>query len=228
MSDPHAHLHPLPPAGHEDPWLQHHFEDLGQQHETASFGMWVFLVTEILFFGGLFAAYAVYRSSYPDAFERASATLDVALGGINTAVLIGSSLTVALSVHAAQLGRLRAVGGWLVATLALGAVFLAIKGVEYAHKVHEGHVPGPDFRFDGAPGGPEQLFFALYFAMTGLHAFHMIIGIGLIAWVLVKLRRREIAAEHHPHVELFGLYWHFVDVVWIFLFPLLYLVGRHP
>jgi len=201
--------------------------DLEQQQEAGRLGMWAFLITEILFFGGLFAAYAVYRASYPQAFARASRSLDVALGGLNTAILIGSSLTMALAVRAAQLDRVRAVSRWLLATLVLGGVFVGIKGVEYAHKAHEHLIPGPDFVFQGVPGGPEQLFFALYFCMTGLHAFHMLIGFGLILWLLRVVRSGRVSGDHHPHIELFGLYWHFVDIVWIFLFPLLYLIGRH-
>ena len=205
----------------------HHFEDLDQQHDSVRLGMWAFLVTEILFFGGMFAAYATYRALYPAAFARASHELDVVLGSINTVILIGSSLTVALSVHAAALGRIRAVGLWLVATLGLGIVFVCIKGVEYAHKIEEGLLPGPNFALNGQQGGAEQLFFALYFAMTGVHAFHMLVGFGLIAWMLVLLRRGKVSSRHHPHIENFGLYWHFVDIVWIFLFPMLYLLGRH-
>ncbi len=218
MSQPQAGT--LPPRAH-------HFEDLEQQHESGRLGMWAFLVTEILFFGGLFATYAVYRGLYPTAFGRASLELDVRLGLINTFVLIGSSLTVALSVRAAQLGRLRAVGAWLWATLGLGGLFVGIKAFEYAHKVHAGLVPGAGFTFGGQSGGAEQIFFALYFGMTGVHAAHMLIGFGLILWLLLSLRQGKLDAQHHPQVELFGLYWHFVDIVWIFLFPMLYLLGRH-
>jgi cytochrome c oxidase subunit III len=205
----------------------HHFEDLEQQHEAGRLGMWAFLVTELLFFGGMFAAYAVYRALYPGAFDRASQELDVVLGTINTVVLIGSSLTVAMAVHAAQLGRARAISGWLWATLGLGLLFVGIKAAEYSHKIDEGLLPGPGFVFRGQVGGAEQLFFAMYFAMTGVHAFHMLIGFGLILWLLVLVRRGAFSAHHHPHVEIFGLYWHFVDIVWIFLFPMLYLLGRH-
>ena len=213
-------------AAHEAP-TAHHFEELGQQHDAGRLGMWTFLVTEILFFGGMFAVYAAYRALYPGAFARASAELDVVLGGWNTVVLIGSSLTVAMAVHAAELGRNRSVGWWLFATLGLGGVFLGVKAYEYWHKAHEGLLPGPGFEFHGQSGGAEQLFFAMYFAMTGVHAFHMLIGFGLIVWILLKLRAGAFSARHHPHVENFGLYWHFVDIVWIFLFPLLYLLGRH-
>ncbi len=208
--------------------LAHHFDDLEQQHEAAALGTWAFLVTEILLFGGLFGAYAVYRHQYPQAFARGSDALDVTLGAINTAVLIGSSLTMVLAVEAGRRGAARGIVGWLAATMLLGGAFLAIKAVEYSHKWHEHLVPGPDFVFQGAPHGHEQLFFALYFAMTGLHASHMLVGIGLLAWVARAARRGKFSAGNSNWVEMSGLYWHFVDLVWIFLFPLLYLVGRHP
>jgi cytochrome c oxidase subunit III len=201
--------------------LQHHFHDIAQQERASSLGMWVFLAQEMLFFGGLFAGYTVYRLLHAEAFAEASRSLDVVLGGINTAVLIGSSLTVVFAVSASRAGATVELRRWLLGTIALGAVFLAIKAVEYAHKIHEGHVPGPGFR--GAPA--EQLFFSFYFAMTGMHALHMIVGIGILA-VLVG-RARQLGPERRAVVENFGLYWHFVDIVWIFLFPLLYLVGRH-
>ena len=207
--------------------LAHHFDDLEQQHEAASLGMWAFLVTEVLFFGGLFGAYAVYRHQFHEAFVRASDSLDVQLGAINTAILIGSSLTMVLAVHAGQQGRGKAIALWLWATILLGGAFLGIKAVEYSHKWHEHLVPGPGFAFEGVPGGHEQLFFALYFCMTGLHAFHMLIGIGLLAWLSVHALRGRFTRENSNWVEMTGLYWHFVDLVWIFLFPLLYLVGRH-
>jgi len=207
--------------------LAHHFDDLEQQHEAGRLGMWAFLVTEVLFFGGLFACYAVYRHAYPEAFARASKELDIQLGAINTAILIGSSLSMALAVHAASLGKNLRIAAWLAVTLVLGGVFIGIKGVEYAHKFHDHLVPGPGFLFDGQPGGHEQLFYALYFTMTGVHAFHMLIGFGLIAWLIALCLRGRFTAKHHPQIELFGLYWHFVDIVWIFLFPLLYLIGRH-
>ena len=207
--------------------LAHHFEDLEQQHEASTLGMWAFLITEVLFFGGLFAAYAVYRFSYPEAFVHGSSHLDIRLGAINTVILIGSSLTMVMAVHAAQHGRNGAIAAWILATMLLGTAFLGIKAVEYSHKYHESLIPGPNFAFEGVPGGHEQLFFACYFAMTGMHAFHMIIGMGLMVWLLALCAKRRFTAEHHPAVEIFGLYWHFVDIVWIFLFPLLYLLGRH-
>jgi cytochrome c oxidase subunit III len=260
---------------HRVPGLAHQFESLEQQKESAVLGMWLFLVTEILFFGGLFLAYTVYRWAFPESFVAASRTLDVTLGTINTAVLIGSSLTMALAVRAAQMGRNRLCAGYLAATIVLGAGFLGVKAVEYADKFEHHHVPGPSFRFEdehgpaashagsgahaaaasgtharstaassarGAhaePGGAAapappasraphaQMFFNLYFAMTGLHAFHMVIGIGVILFVIVQALKGRYTPDNHNFVEGVGLYWHFVDLVWIFLFPLLYLIGRH-
>jgi cytochrome c oxidase subunit 3 len=209
------------------PALAHHFDSLDQQKEASTLGMWVFLVTEVLFFGGLFVAYCVYRNWYPDAFAAASHELDVTLGTINTAVLITSSLTMALGVRAAQLGQRRLLMIFLVATMILGAAFLGIKGVEYYHKFAEHHVPGPAFQFEKEHFRHAQIFFSLYFVMTGLHALHMIIGIGIMLVMLWWARRGTITAEYYAPIEISGLYWHFVDIVWIFLFPLLYLIGRH-
>ena len=222
----------MPDAALSPPAHAHHFASLEEQRESASLGMWVFLVTEILFFGGLFATYAVYRNIYAPAFEAASKHLDVPLGGTNTAVLIASSLTMALAVHAAAHGRKRALVGFLLATIALGSVFLAIKGVEYHDKFVHHLVPGPGFRAEEVPlTGNEareaQLYFSLYFGMTGLHALHMVIGIGVLLVLVVLALRGRFSPEYHNPVELTGLYWHFVDIVWIFLFPLLYLIGRH-
>jgi len=209
------------------PELRHHFDDMGQQHEAATLGMWLFLATEVLFFGGLFAAYMIYRVWYPDTFGEASRTLDITLGTVNTAVLITSSLTMALAVHAAATGARRGTMVFLVLTMALGAVFLGIKGVEYYDKIVHHHVPGPGFHFEGPAPERAQLFFSLYFAMTGLHAAHMVIGFGILAVILYLAWRGAFSARWHTPVEITGLYWHFVDIVWIFLFPLLYLVDRH-
>jgi cytochrome c oxidase subunit 3 len=210
------------------PALAHHFDSLAQQSEAATLGMWVFLVTEVLFFGGLFLCYTVYRIWYPEAFAVASHSLDVTLGTINTVVLITSSLTMALAVHAAQTGERRLVLLFLIATMALGAVFLGIKSVEYYQKFVEHHIPGPGFEFEEKEYARHaQIFFSLYFVMTGLHALHMIIGFGIMTWMLVWTWRGTITAEYYSPIEISGLYWHFVDIVWIFLFPLLYLLGRH-
>jgi cytochrome c oxidase subunit 3 len=210
------------------PALAHQFDDLGQQKEAATLGMWVFLVTEVLFFGGLFAAYSIYRAWYPDAFAAASHHLDLTLGTINTVVLITSSLTMALAVHAAQTGERRLLMLFLIATMILGGVFLGIKGYEYAHKFAEGHVPGAAFHFEEESLSRQaQVFFSLYFVMTGLHALHMIIGLGIMLWMLWWAWNGTIGRSYFSPIEVSGLYWHFVDIVWIFLFPLLYLIGRH-
>jgi cytochrome c oxidase subunit III len=189
--------------------------------------MWVFLVTEVLFFGGVLTAYIVYRVSYPDAFAGASHHLDVVLGAINTAVLIVSSLTMALAVHGAQLGRRRQTVGFLLATMALGSAFLVIKAIEYSHKFHDHLFPGPNFVYPGGAARQAELFFSVYFALTGLHALHMIVGIGLLASLVFLALKGRFSPEYYSPVENIGLYWHFVDIVWIFLFPLLYLIGRH-
>ena len=206
---------------------QHQFDDAAQQYEASALGMWVFLVTEIMFFGGVFTAYVAYRSAYPEAFGHASNHLDLTWGGINTVVLIGSSLTMALAVHASQIGKRGTLVTCLLLTMLLGSVFLGIKAIEYADKFHHGLVPGPAFHYQGADAHQAELFFSLYFAMTGLHALHMIIGLGGLAVLVRQASRGRFSPAYHTPVELFGLYWHFVDIIWIFLFPLLYLVERH-
>ena len=206
--------------------LAHHFDSYEQQRQASYLGMWLFLAQEIMFFGGLFMAYIVYRLSHPDAFAAGSHELDITLGAVNTAVLIGSSLTMALAVRAAQTGRRKAIVVFLLATIVLGGVFLGVKTVEYSHKWHEHHVPGPHFEWEGADAPGVEMFFNLYFAMTGLHALHMVVGIGILLVMVVFAWRGAFTPENHNFVEGMGLYWHFVDIVWIFLFPLLYLLGR--
>jgi cytochrome c oxidase subunit 3 len=219
MSPDAVHRHPVA--------LAHQFDNLEQQREVSTLGMWVFLTTEILFFGGLFVTYLVYRHWYPGAFTAGSRELLVWAGTTNTAVLITSSLTMALAVQAAQLGQRRTLMIFLVLTMALGCVFLGIKAFEYYTEYAEHHVPGPAFQFEAQQFRPAQIFFSLYFVMTGLHAVHMIIGIGILAVMLWWSYRGVITGEYANPIEVSGLYWHFVDIVWIFLFPLLYLVGRH-
>ena len=211
------------------PGLAHHFEDLPQQHEAARLGMWAFLATEVMFFGGLFTGYAVYRYLYPHAFALGSRHLDVALGTANTAVLIGSSLTMALAIREAQIGRWKTQVGFLVATMLLGSTFLVVKGIEYHHKWVDHLMPGPGFDVAafGAEGPHVRIFYSFYFVMTGIHAFHMVVGIGIMAWITKRAARGDFVPAHHSALEMSGLYWHFVDVVWIFLFPMLYLIGRH-
>jgi cytochrome c oxidase subunit III len=209
------------------PGLAHHFTTREQQYEAANLGMWAFLVQEILFFGGLFGGYTVYRTQYFEAFVEGSHHLDVGLGALNTAVLIGSSLTMALAVRAAQTGRKYGIISWLIATIGLGCTFLGIKTIEYTHKYHQGLVPGSGFSVDSPLAGPLKIFFSFYFVMTGMHAFHMIIGVGIMLWLIFKASRDSFSSKYFTPVEVCGLYWHFVDIVWIFLFPLLYLIGRH-
>jgi cytochrome c oxidase subunit 3 len=212
---------------HHPPSLAHHFDSLEQQREAATLGMWAFLVTEILFFGGLFTVYMVYRAWYPDAFAAASHELVIWAGTTNTVVLITSSLTMALAVHAAQTGNRKLLVTLLIATIALGCVFLGIKAFEYYTEWIEHHVPGLNYDFEPQYYRNAQIFFSLYFLMTGLHALHMIIGIGIMSFMLWWSVRGVITTEYYNPIEIAGLYWHFVDIVWIFLFPLLYLIGRH-
>ena len=222
------------------PSLQHHFENMEQQREAGTLGMWVFLVTEIMFFGGMFLAYTLYRFQYPVAFATASNHLDIKLGAINTAVLIVSSFTMAMAVYTTQVGKRRASIWCLLLTMVLGATFLGIKAIEYYTKYRDhlipGHlIPGNPFNPDihalhlpvGVPLGNVELFFWIYFAMTGMHALHMIIGLGLMTWLTINAWRNKYSPEYFAPVEVSGLYWHFVDIIWIFLFPLLYLLGRH-
>jgi len=207
--------------------LAHQFDDLGQQKEVATLGMLVFLTTEVLFFGGLFLVYLVYRNWYPLPFAAGSRELLVWAGTLNTCILITSSLTMALGVHAAQTGERRTLVLLLAITMLLGCAFLGIKAFEYYTEFEEHHVPGLDFQFDARYAGPAQIFFSLYFLMTGLHALHMIIGLGIMSVMLWWSYRGIITAEYYNPIEVAGLYWHFVDIVWIFLYPLLYLIGRH-
>jgi len=207
--------------------VAHQFDDAEQQWGASTLGMWVFLAQEVLFFGGIFAVYIIYRTLFPDAFAEASNHLDVTLGTFNTAVLIGSSLTMALAVHASQVGHRGPLVAWILLTMLLGSVFLGVKVYEYAHKWHENLVPGPWFQWHGEFPQQAQIFYSLYFGMTGLHALHMIIGLGIMTWLVLAARAGRFGPDYHNPVEITGLYWHFVDIVWIFLFPLLYLIGRH-
>ena len=286
---------------YHQPGLQHHFEDMGQQQESDSIGMWMFLVQEIMFFGGMFTVYLVFRSRYPMAFAAGSNHLNALFGGLNTLVLIVSSLTMALAVRAAQMGQRNLQVGLLILTMIFGATFLGVKAVEYKEKYDDGLVPvaGLNLKTEkesteygaslgrqdpkeslptaqGEEPGAEKyvnpkgdfiwqdtklaqkaqqggflteaekigyfangeisqakfqdkvrIFFWIYFVMTGLHALHMIIGLGIMTWLTWKAFRGTFTADYYAPVEITGLYWHFVDIVWIFLFPLLYLLGRH-
>jgi cytochrome c oxidase subunit 3 len=284
---------------------KHHFDDMTQQYEASGFGMWVFLVQEVMFFGGLFVAYLVYRHLYYNAFGTASATLRIWLGAFNTIVLIASSLTMAFAVNAASIGKRKLTMLFLTATLGLGSIFLLVKAVEYSEKFEKREVPGANFCFhpgggecssvveradepdtlagtiniikryatggwgnlpenvssehaganepqhtagssgEGAareedaagetPGASErqrsmpgsEIYFSLYFAMTGMHALHMVIGVAVLLWLIYWASKGLYNSEYFTPVENFGLYWHFVDIIWIYLFPLLYLINRH-
>lgn len=213
-----------------NPALQHHFDDLEQQYQASNMGMWAFIAQEILFFGGLFGGYTVYRNLYTRAFVEGSHHLNIYWGCFNTVVLIASSLTVALAVRGAQLGKRKATFNWIIATMILGSVFLGVKVIEYKAKYDHHLIPSASFVYEDAlPAGVTQghmkIFFSFYFVMTGMHALHMIIGIGIMLWLLPKVRRGTYNSEYFTPIENFGLYWHFVDIIWIFLFPLLYLIG---
>jgi cytochrome c oxidase subunit 3 len=216
-------------SSHESPShaspLQHHFADMEQQRESAKLGMWLFLLTEVLLFGGLFCAYAVYRAWHPEMFSNAHHFLDLSLGASNTVVLITSSLTMALAIRCMQLDqRRRAV--WLIySTMALAGVFLVIKYLEYSHKIHLGQLPGKYYSFQGLEGTNPHVFFSVYLMMTGLHGFHVVCGIGAMVWLLRRIKQGEFSSEYYTPIENTGLYWHLVDLIWIFLFPLFYLIG---
>jgi cytochrome c oxidase subunit 3 len=229
------HAHPA--------YLRHHFETVEQQREATAFGMWLFLLTEIMFFGGMFCAYLIYRNWYYPAFAAASNTLSITLGTINTAILITSGFAMAMGVWCAETKRKKGLVVSLIFTILFGLAFLGIKYVEYSEKFELHHVPGADFSIaqfvhpsaasHEVPLSPDmaektQIYFSLYFAMTGMHALHMIIGIVLLGWLLYKAQQGAYTNGYVQPIEYFGLYWHFVDIVWIFLFPLLYLINRHP
>jgi cytochrome c oxidase subunit 3 len=219
-----ADTHGAAGHAHHHHALQHQFDNLEQQKESSTLGMWIFLVTEIMFFGGLFLAYTIYRTRFVGVFAEASSHLNVTMGFVNTLVLIASSLTMALSIWAAQINRRKLIVLFLVLTMVLGATFLVVKTFEYREKFEHHLVPGPNFQFDGVNADQAEVFYSLYFIMTGIHALHMIIGLGVLTWLLVPSWKGRYDATYHNPLECTGLYWHFVD---IFLFPLLYLLGAH-
>lgn len=226
------------------PQHRHHFETQEQQREAGTFGMWLFLLTEIMFFGGLFFSYLLYRNWYYDAFVVASNQLSVPLGGTNTAVLITSGFFMALAVWAAEVKKKGLLVITLILTMLFGCIFIGIKYDEYHEKWEKHHIPGDHFDVSEfvnphayglkeEPLPPDQaqhtqIFFSLYFAMTGLHALHMLIGLGILVWLLIRAQRGDFTNGYVAPIENFALYWHFVDIVWLFLFPLLYLINRHP
>jgi cytochrome c oxidase subunit 3 len=216
--------------------VAHHFDDAQQQYQAASLGMWLFLATEVLFFGGLIAGYTQYRLWYPHEFVFGSHHLDVWIGAANTGVLLGSSLTMALAVLAAQTSDRDGTVRFLVLTMVLGCAFLGVKAYEYHDKYEHRLVPGAAFEMPAAHTeqvpvqqrelnkGAVEIFFSFYFAMTGLHALHMVIGIAVLGVLTFRAQRGAFAADYFTPVEMTGLYWHFVDIVWVFLYPLLYLI----
>lgn len=236
------------------PELRHHFADEEQQRNAASLGMWWFLGTEIMFFGGMFCGYLIYRRIFFAEFAAASRSLSLPIGTFNTTVLICSSLTVAMSVRAAQLGNRKRQVQMLLLTLAFGLAFLGIKTKEWGDKYREHHIPTFDFnahdliqenrqlfglaKLQGDPARLHEreaaiqqhakIFFSLYFALTGMHAIHMIVGVGIFAVITWMAHKGRFTPEYHTPLEIAGLYWHFVDIVWIYLFPLLYLIDRKP
>lgn len=236
VSDP-----PIDDAGHL--LLHHHFDDMDQQRECNTLMMWAFLVTELMMFGGLFCAYAVYRWSFPQAFALGSHHLNWQLGTINTVVLLVSSLTMAMAVHAAALRHKKKLITFLALTLVLGWAFIGIKGVEWTHDYHEGLAPGVAWNYYDTAVHPDnaehvehlaeagvspnavKMFMVFYFFMTGLHGIHMIIGLTLVTILLIMACQGKFTDGNDQPVEISGLYWHLIDIIWIFLFPLLYLVG---
>jgi cytochrome c oxidase subunit 3 len=203
-----------------------YFSDLQQQRQANTLGMWLFLVTEVMFFGGLFIAYAAYHLAYPEAFTEASRELDLVLSTVNTFVLLTSSLTMALAVYSAQTDKKKLLVMFLLLTILLGTIFLALKGVEYGQKFEHHLIPGASFEFEGPHAQQAQLFFSLYFATTGLHAIHMLIGVGVLLYFTFKAWRNHFSSLNYDPVEMLGLYWHFVDIAWVFIFPLYYLIDR--
>ena len=233
-SESHSHdAHGHDAHGHHGPkWLAHHFDTPAQQFDAAKLGMWVFLAQELLFFSGLFVAYGIYRSWYPEMFKAASHQLDKIMGGCNTIVLLFSSFTAAMAVRSAQLGKKKATGNFILVTILCACMFLVIKYFEYAHKFHAGLLPGRFFHPHVAhlvPGSPPLAantgsFFSSYFMMTGVHGVHVLVGIGVLIWILIRNLRGDFSKEFFTPVDIVALYWHLVVLVWIYLFPLLYLI----
>ncbi len=211
------------PAGVRD--VPHHFDSAKQAFDASKLGIWIFLVTEILLFGGLFVAYIVLRALYPVAFHESSHHLNRVMGAINTVVLICSSFTMAMAINATRRDDPNRANQYLLTTFFCAVIFMVIKYMEYAHKFHEGMLPGLHFTYAGIEHPHAALFFSLYFMMTGLHGIHVLVGMGLIMWCLIRSNKGHFGSEYYTPVEMTGIYWHLVDLIWIYLFPLLYLVG---
>jgi cytochrome c oxidase subunit III len=206
--------------------LHEQYAEHDQQRESAKLGMWVFLATEVMFFGGMITGYIAYRDAYPAAFRAGSVHMLFMAGTLNTAILISASLFVALAVHAAQLGERKTLVWFLSIAMFLGVCFLSIKGYEYYEHWVDHKVPGPSFQWDGPDPRHAEMFFVLYFFLTGFHALHMVIGVSILAFIVYFAARGRYTPEYHNPVENAALYWHFVDIVWIFLYPMLYLIGH--
>ena len=207
------------------PFLQPHFVDAVQQHEASKFGLWLFLLTEVLLFGGLFCAYAIFRAWYPEMFFNAHKHLDTMLGATNTIVLITSSVTVALAIRSMQLDNTSHAALFLLATILCAMAFMVIKYFEYSHKIHLGLLPGKLYTFQGIEGTHPNLFFSIYFGMTGLHGLHVLGGMVFLGILLRRTIAGEFSSEYYTPIVLGGIYWHLVDLIWIYIFPLLYLIG---
>jgi cytochrome c oxidase subunit 3 len=205
--------------------VAHHFDSAEEEYRTSKFGLWVFLMTEILMFGGLFVGYIIFRGIYSEAFAEASKFLDWRLGAINTVVLIFSSLTMVLSIYYAQHNQKAKVLLNLYITFFCGVIFMCIKAYEYAHKIHEGLLPGHMFHYSEQVAAHAPLYFSFYFCMTGMHGIHVMVGMGFILWLIRRAHRGEFSSNYFTPLECVGLFWHLVDLIWIYLFPLLYLVG---
>jgi cytochrome c oxidase subunit 3 len=219
---------PTLPAEHDhghEPFLQHHFTEMAQQAEASKIGMWLFLVTEILLFGGLFVGYAIMHMRHPEAFREAHHHLDRVMGAINTVVLLISSFTMVMAVWAASMSKKKLLIWMLALTLLCAGAFLVVKYFEYSHKFHDGLLPGKYYSHQGDTVPGQFLFFSFYFMMTGLHGLHVLIGMIVIGWVLVRAIKGHFSAAYYGPVDLVGLYWHLVDMIWIYVFPLMYLLS---
>ena len=207
------------------PGLQHHFAEMGQQFEAAKIGMWLFLVTEVLLFGGLFVGYGIMHARHPEAFVAAHHHLDWRLGALNTIFLLVSSFTMVMGVWAAQTGQRKKLLVFLLITLLLAGAFMVVKYFEYSHKFHEGLLPGKFYAHLGDTVPGQFMFFSFYFMMTGLHGIHVLLGMVAISWLMWRAGRGDFSAQYYGPVDMVGLYWHLVDLIWIYLFPLMYLIS---
>jgi len=206
------------------PFFQHHFTEPAQQFEASKIGMWLFLATEILMFGGLFVGFGIMQGRYPEAWASAHHHLNRSLGALNTIVLLISSFTMVMAVAAARASKTKHLVAYLTTTVGLAGVFLIVKYFEYAHKFHEGLLPGKFYAYTGDSVPGEFMFFSFYFMMTGLHGIHVLLGMIVISWLIIRARRGHFNAQYYTPVDLVALYWHVVDMIWIYLFPLYYLI----